>query len=124
MKDSMAKQFAGCTTASNIRWPDALNRHIRFDSQRATWGIRVAVNRDDRGPTLGASSDVVLYPDGATVIDRRFGSCGLLWRGVIHRGARKASSLSVALISEAKVRVTSFSGHMLEGWSDGWTRVL
>jgi hypothetical protein len=37
---------------------------------------------------------VVLYPDGATVIDRRFGSCSLLWRGVIHRGTRKASSVS------------------------------
>ena len=44
-------------------------------------------------PILGASSDVVLYPDGATVIDRRFGSCNLLWRGVIHRGTRKASSV-------------------------------
>jgi hypothetical protein len=37
---------------------------------------------------------VVLYPDGATVIDRRFGSRNLLWRGVIHRGTRKTSSVS------------------------------
>jgi hypothetical protein len=42
MKNSTATQFAGCTRASNIRWPDALqtgeqmNRHIPFGSRRAT----------------------------------------------------------------------------------------
>jgi hypothetical protein len=39
MRSSTATQFAGCTRASNIRWPDALqtgeqmNRHIPFDSR-------------------------------------------------------------------------------------------
>jgi hypothetical protein len=45
--------------------------------------------------TSGGSKDVVLCPDGATVIDRRFGCCNLLQRGVIHRGTRKASHLSL-----------------------------
>jgi hypothetical protein len=32
----------------------------------------------------GGSPHVVLCPDGATVIDRWFGSCDLLYRDVIH----------------------------------------
>ena len=34
---------------------------------------------------------IVVCPDGATIIDRRSGHCDLLLRDVIHRGTRTAS---------------------------------
>jgi hypothetical protein len=47
----------------------------------------------DRGPTPGASSDVVLCPDVVPFDDHRFGCCDLPQRGVIHHGTGKASAV-------------------------------
>jgi hypothetical protein len=54
-----------------------------------TYGVAVVMT----GPTLGASSDVVLCPDVVARINDRSRCCALPWRRIIYREPAKTSSV-------------------------------